>query len=108
MTLGNLGKLAARQQAFAARFEPAAEQAFKDKRPALHWDLATYDAVLLAADALKRGGPDRDALVAALGSTRFDGALGRYEFDANRVVKPEGFDFMFIRTTKEGGLEVVE
>jgi len=97
-----------RQQAFTSRFEPAAEQAFKEKRTALHWDLATYDAVLLAADALKRGGPEREALVAALGSTRLDGALGRYEFDANRVVKPEGFDFLFIRTTRDGGLEVVE
>jgi branched-chain amino acid transport system substrate-binding protein len=97
-----------RQREFMSRFEPAAEQAFKDKRPALHWDLATYDAVLLAADALKRGGPEREGLVAALGSSRFDGALARYEFDANRVARPEGFDFLFIRTTKDGGLEVVE
>lgn len=97
-----------RQQAFTSRFEPDAERAFKEKRPALHWDLATYDAVLLAADALKRGGPEREALVAALGATRFDGALGLYEFDADRVVKPEGFDFLFIRTTRDGGLEVLE
>ena len=97
-----------RQQAFTSRFEPAAREAFKEERPALHWDLATYDAVLLAADALKRAGPEREALVAALSATKLEGALGRYEFDANRVVKPEGFDFLFIRTTRDGGLEVVE
>jgi branched-chain amino acid transport system substrate-binding protein len=91
-------RVTARQRAFTSRFEPAAAQAFKEQRPAL----------LLAADALKRGGPEREGLVAALGASRFEGALGRYEFDANRVVKPEGFDFLFIRTTRDGGLEVVE
>jgi branched-chain amino acid transport system substrate-binding protein len=97
-----------RQREFVARFEPAARKALGENRPAVHWDIVTYDAVLLVADALKRGGSAAaDDLVKALAATKYEGVLGHYEFDADRTVKPDGFGFMFIRTTPEGGLDVV-
>jgi branched-chain amino acid transport system substrate-binding protein len=96
-----------RQKAFVARFEPAAEKALGEKRPAVHWDIVTYDAVMLIADAVRRGGVSTPGLLAAIAETKYDGVLGRYEFDRDRGIKPEGFGFLFIRTTPEGGLDVV-
>jgi len=96
-----------RQKAFVARFEPAVEKALGEKRPAVHWDIVTYDAVMLIADAVKRGGAGASGLLTALAATKYEGVLGTYEFDRDRSVKPEGFGFLFIRTTPEGGLEVV-
>ena len=43
-----------------------------------------------------------------LASTHYEGVLGTYDFDKDRGIKPEGFDFFFIRTTPSGGLEVVK
>jgi branched-chain amino acid transport system substrate-binding protein len=97
-----------RQKAFVASFEPAVEKALGEKRPAVHWDIVTYDAVMLVADAIKRGGTSTPGLLKALGATKYEGVLGTYEFDADRGVKPEGFAFHFIRTTPSGGLEVVK
>jgi len=98
-----------RQKAFVSRFEPAVQAALGEARPALHWDLATYDAVMMAADAVARaGGTEADALVQALASTRHQGVLGLYQFNEQRTVDPAGFDFQFIRTTPEGGLELIE
>jgi ABC-type branched-subunit amino acid transport system substrate-binding protein len=75
----------------------------------VHWDIVTYDAVMLAADALKRGGSAKaDGFVKALAATKYDGVLGHYEFDADRGIKPEGFDFQFIRNLPDGSLEVVK
>lgn len=69
----------------------------------------TYDAVMLAADALKRGGSAKaDDFVKALAATKYDGVLGHYEFDQDRGIKPEGFEFQFIRNTPDGTLEVVK
>ena len=97
-----------RQKAFVAAFEPAVEKALGEKRPAVHWDIVTYDAVMLVADAIKRGGTAAPDLLKALTATKYDGVLGTYEFDADRAVKPEGFAFHFIRTTPAGELEVVK
>jgi branched-chain amino acid transport system substrate-binding protein len=96
-----------RQKAFVASFEPAVEKAIGEKRPAVHWDIVTYDAVMLIADAVKRGGASPADLLRAIAATRYDGVLGTYEFDHDRGIKPEGFGFLFVRTTSDGGLEVV-
>jgi branched-chain amino acid transport system substrate-binding protein len=96
-----------RQKAFVARFEPAVEKALGEQRPAVHWDIVTYDAVVLIADAVRRGGTNTADLLKAIAATKYDGVLGTYEFDEDRAIKPEGFGFFFIRTTPDGGLEVV-
>jgi branched-chain amino acid transport system substrate-binding protein len=98
-----------REAEFVAKFEPRVEQALGEKHPTVHWDIVTYDAVMLVADALKRAASVKpDDLAKALGSADFQGVLARYRFDADRGVKPEGFDFTFIRTTPAGDLEVVK
>ena len=97
-----------RQKAFVAAFEPLAEREVGERRPAVHWDIVTYDAVMIAADALRRGGARTADLLKSLASTSHDGVLGHYEFDADRQIKPDGFDFLFVRTTPDGGLEVVK
>ena len=98
-----------RQREFAAKFEPLVEKATGEKRPAVHWDIVTYDAVMLAADALKRSGSASPGDFAkALAQAKYDGVLGRYEFDADREVKPDGFDFRFIRDRADGTLETVK
>lgn len=98
-----------RQQEFAAKFAPLVEKATGERRPAVHWDIVTYDAVMLAADALRRAGSaDADAFAKALGSASYDGVLGHYAFDANRQVKPEGFELRFIRDLADGTLQTVK
>jgi hypothetical protein len=91
-----------------ARFEPLVEKELGEPSPTVHWDIVTYDAVMIVADALKRGGAKTADLLASLLSTRYQGVLATYEFDQDRAIKPEGFDFLFIRTTPGGGLEVVK
>jgi ABC-type branched-subunit amino acid transport system substrate-binding protein len=97
-----------RQREFVAKFEPTVEKELGEKRSTVHWDIVTYDAVMMTADALKRGGAKTDGLLKALAATNYDGVLGHYEFDKDRGIKPEGFDFVFIRDTPDGGLEVVK
>jgi ABC-type branched-subunit amino acid transport system substrate-binding protein len=97
-----------RQKAFVARFEPLVEKELGEPSPTVHWDIVTYDAVMIVADALKRGGAKTADLLASLLSTRYQGVLATYEFDQDRAIKPGGFDFLFIRTTPGGGLEVVK
>ena len=97
-----------RQKAFVAAFEPLAEREVGERRPAVHWDIVTYDAVMIVADALRRGGARSADLLKSLAATSHDGVLGHYEFDADREIKPEGFDFLFVRTTADGGLDVVK
>lgn len=98
-----------KQKDFVAKFEPLVEKATGEKRPTVHWDLVTYDAVMLVADALKRGGSAKaNDFVKSLAAAKLEGVLGNYEFDADRGVKPSGFKFLFIRNTPEGGLEVVK
>jgi branched-chain amino acid transport system substrate-binding protein len=96
------------QKAFIAKFEPLVEKALGEKRSTVHWDIVSYDAVMIVADVLKRGDVKTEDLLHALAATKYDGVLAHYEFDNDRGVKPEGFDFMFIRTTPNGGLEVVK
>ncbi|MEP9376433.1 ABC transporter substrate-binding protein [Aquabacter sp. CN5-332] len=98
-----------REQAFITKFEPLVEKALGEKHPTVHWDIVTYDAVMLVADALKRSGSVKpDDIAAALVKADYQGVLAKYQFDADRGVKPEGFDFAFIRNTPGGGLEVVK
>jgi branched-chain amino acid transport system substrate-binding protein len=98
-----------KQKAFVAKFEPIVEKATGQKRPTVHWDIVTYDAVMMAADALNRGGSAKaDDFIKALAATKYDGVLGHYEFDKDREVKPEGFEFQFIRDKADGTLEVVK
>jgi branched-chain amino acid transport system substrate-binding protein len=98
-----------RETEFVSKFEPRAEQVLGEKHPTVHWDIVTYDAVMLVADAMKRAASIKpDDLAKALAGADFQGVLGRYQFDADRGVKPEGFDFVFIRTTPGGDLEVVK
>ncbi len=97
-----------REKDFVAAFEPRAEKELGAPHPTVHWDIVTYDAVMLVADALKRAGAKPDDLAAALAKADYQGVLAHYQFDADRGVKPEGFEFVFIRTTPEGGLEVVK
>jgi branched-chain amino acid transport system substrate-binding protein len=98
-----------KQKAFVAKFEPIVEKATGQPRPTVHWDIVTYDAVMLAANALNRGGSAKaDELIKALAATKYDGVLGHYEFDSDREVNPEGFEFQFIRDKADGTLEVVK
>lgn len=97
-----------RQQAFVDAFEPLVERTLGEPRPTVHWDIVTYDAVMIVADAVRRAGTTSAAdLLQAIAATHYEGVLGTYEFDANRAVRPEGFDFRFIRTTPSGDLEIV-
>ena len=74
-----------------------------------HWDVVSYDAVRLVADAVKRGGPQAAGYLKAMAATKIDLVLGQYEFDENREIKPEGLDFLFfIRgPSRTAGIEVV-
>lgn len=98
-----------KQKAFVAKFEPIVEKATGSHRPTVHWDIVTYDAVMLAADALKRGDSAKaEDFIKALAAAKYDGVLGHYEFDSDRGIKAEGFEFQFIRDTPKGELEVVK
>lgn len=94
-----------KQKEYAQKFAPAAEKLMGEPRPAVYWDAATYDAVHIVADALKRAGsakaPD---VLKALAATKLDGVLGHYEFSADREVKPEGLNFYFIKNEPNGDL----
>jgi branched-chain amino acid transport system substrate-binding protein len=98
-----------READFVAKFEPRVEKLLGEKHPTVHWDIVTYDAVMLVADSLKRAASVKaDDVAKAFASADFQGVLARYQFDADRGVKPEGFGFTFIRTTPSGDLEVVK
>lgn len=96
------------QKAFVAKFEPRLEKAIGEKQSTTHWDIVTYDGTMLVADALKRGGAKPDGFLKAMAASKYEGVLGKYEFDADREVKPEGIGFLFIRNRPDGRLEVVE
>jgi len=91
-----------------AAFEPLAAKEMGEPRPTVHWDVVTYDAIMIVADALRRGGASTEALLASLAATKYEGVLGTYEFDADRTIKSSGFDFLFIRSTADGGFTVVK
>ena len=96
------------QKDFIAKFEPALEKAINAKQSTTHWDIVTYEAVMLVADALKRGGTKPDDFLKALAATHHQGVLGMYEFDSDREIKPQGLGFMFIKDRPDGSLQVLE
>ena len=65
-----------------------------------HRDLRCGDDRGGCAQARRRAAPPIS--LKSLASTSYDGVLGHYEFDADRQIKPEGFGFLFIRTTPDG------
>jgi branched-chain amino acid transport system substrate-binding protein len=96
------------QKEFTQKLEARVLKELNEKHDPTHWDVASYDAVRIVADALKRGGAKSTGFLQALAATRMDLVMGHYEFDAERGVKPEGMNFVFIRNRPDGTLEVVQ
>jgi branched-chain amino acid transport system substrate-binding protein len=97
-----------KQKEFVAKFEPKATQAAGEQHYTTHWDIVSYDAIYLVADALKRAGAtDPDSFAKALNAAKMDLVLGHYEFDQDRTIKPEGMPFVFIKDVDGGKLEVL-
>lgn len=103
----NNPKATEKQKAFVAKFEPKATEAAGEQHFTTHWDLVSYDAIYLVAQALKAGGPTPDGFAKAMSQVKYDGLLGHYEFDEDRTVKPEGLPFVFIKNVDGGKLEVL-
>ena len=96
------------QKAFVDTFEPYVK-ARLGAHHTDHWDVASYDAVMVLADALKRAGSAKpDDITKALRATDYQGVLAHYAFDADRDAKPEGFKFLFIKDMPGGGLVVLD
>ncbi len=105
--LSHPGETAA-QKTFVDTFEPYVK-AKLGAHHTDHWDVATYDAVMVLADALKRSGSaNPDDIAKALAATDYRGVLAHYAFDANRDAKPAGFKFLFIKDTPSGDLTVLD
>jgi branched-chain amino acid transport system substrate-binding protein len=96
------------QKEFVAKLEPRAQKELNEAHDVTYWDVASYDAVRLVADAIKRGGPQAADYLKAMAATKIDLVLGHYEFDEKRGAKPEGLNFVFIRTKPDGSIEVVQ
>jgi branched-chain amino acid transport system substrate-binding protein len=96
------------QKEFVAKLEARAQKDLNEAHDVTYWDVASYDAVRLVADAIKRGGPQAADYVKAMAATKIDLVLGRYEFDEKRGAKPDGLNFVFIRTKPDGSIEVVQ
>jgi branched-chain amino acid transport system substrate-binding protein len=96
------------QKEFVAKLEARAQKELNEAHDVTYWDVASYDAVRLVADAIKRGGPKAADYVKAMAATKIDLVLGRYEFDEQRGAKPDGLNFVFIRTKPDGSIEVVQ
>jgi branched-chain amino acid transport system substrate-binding protein len=96
------------QKDFVAKLEARAQKELNEAHDVTYWDVASYDAVRLVADAVKRGGPKAADYVKAMAATKIDLVLGRYEFDEQRGAKPDGLNFVFIRTKPDGSIEVVQ
>ena len=96
------------QKEFVARLEARAQKELNGAHDVTYWDVASYDAVRLVADALKRGGPQAAGYLKAMAATKIDLVLGHYEFDENRGARPDGLNFVFIRTRPDGSIEVVQ
>jgi branched-chain amino acid transport system substrate-binding protein len=96
------------QKEFVTKLEARAQKDLNEAHDVTYWDVASYDAVRLVADAIKRGGPQAADYVKAMAATRIDLVLGRYEFDDKRGAKPDGLNFVFIRTKPDGSIEVVQ
>src|SRR6202051_3518602 len=96
------------QKEFVGKLKARVQKDLNEDHHPTHWDIASYDAVRLAADAIKRGGPKAADYVKAMAATKIDLVLGHYEFDENRGAKPDGLNFVFIRTKPDGSIEVVQ
>jgi branched-chain amino acid transport system substrate-binding protein len=96
------------QKEFVTKLEARAQKDLNEAHDVTYWDVASYDAVRLVADAIKRGGPQAVDYVKAMAATKIDLVLGRYEFDDKRGAKPDGLNFVFIRTKPDGSIEVVQ
>src|SRR6201995_5697273 len=96
------------QKQFVAKLEARVQKELNEAHDVTYWDVASYDAVRLVADAIKRGGPKAVDYLKAMAATNIDLVLGHYEFDEQRGVKPEGLNFVFIRTKPDGSIEVVQ
>src|SRR6267154_282784 len=80
------------QKEFAGKLKARVQKDLNEDHHPTHWDIASYDAVRLVADAVKRGGPKPADYLKAMGASRIDLVMGHYEFDAERGVKPEGLN----------------
>lgn len=96
------------QKEFVGKLKARVQKDLNEDHHPTHWDIASYDAVRLVADAIKRGGPKAADYLKAMGATKIDLVMGHYEFDAERGVKPEGLNFLIIRNKPDGTLEVVQ
>ena len=96
------------QKEFVAKLEGRVQKELNETHDVTHWDVASYDAVRLVADAIKRGGPKPADYLKAMAATNIDLVLGHYEFDEQRGAKPDGLNFVFIRTKPDGSIEVVQ
>ena len=96
------------QKEFVAKLEARAQKELNEAHDVTYWDVASYDAVRLVADAIKRGGPQAADYLKAMAATKIDLVLGHYEFDEKRGAKPEGLNFVFIRTKPDSSIEVVQ
>jgi branched-chain amino acid transport system substrate-binding protein len=96
------------QKEFVAKLEARAQAELNEAHDVTYWDVASYDAVRLVADAIKRGGPLAADYLKAMAATNIDLVLGHYEFDDKRGAKPDGLNFVFIRTKPDGSIEVVQ
>jgi branched-chain amino acid transport system substrate-binding protein len=96
------------QKEFVAKLEARAQKELNEAHDVTYWDVASYDAVRLVADAVKRGGPQAADYLKAMAATKIDLVLGTYEFDDKRGAKPDGLNFVFIRTKPDGSIEVVQ
>src|ERR1700730_17007319 len=96
------------QKEFVTKLEARAQKELNEANDVTYWDVASYDAVRLVADAIKRGGPQATDYLKAMAATKIDLVLGRYEFDDQRGAKPDGLNFVFIRTKPDGSIEVVQ
>jgi branched-chain amino acid transport system substrate-binding protein len=96
------------QKEFVAKLEARAQKELNEAHDVTYWDVASYDAVRLVADAIRRGGPKAADYLKAMAATKIDLVLGRYEFDEQRGAKPDGLNFVFIRTKPDGSIEVVQ
>jgi branched-chain amino acid transport system substrate-binding protein len=95
------------QKEFVVKLETRAQKELNEAHDVTYWDVASYDAVRLVADAVKRGGPKAADYVKAMADTKIDLVLGHYEFDDKRGAKPDGLNFVFIRTKPDGSIEVI-
>ncbi len=96
------------QKEFVAKLEARVQKELSEAHDVTYWDVASYDAVRLVADAIKRGGPQAADYAKAMAATKIDLVLGHYEFDEQRGAKPDGLNFVFIRTKPDGSIEVLQ